>query len=84
MKIFKSYKATSNTNFVDYIEKKEDAYLDGKDFDPDEVMQLVLNKYVFRRTSREWRGTFSVISTAHCPYCRPKLIKECPRPKEAC
>ena len=54
MKLFKGYKATSDTKFVEYIDKKEEAYLDGKDFEPDELMQVALNKYILRKEKGEW------------------------------
>ena len=54
MKLFKGYKATSDTKFVEYIDKKEEAYLDGKDFEPDELMQVALNKYILRKENGEW------------------------------
>ena len=31
LKLFKGYKATAVTNFVEYMEKKEESYLEGKD-----------------------------------------------------
>ena len=48
LKLFKGYKATADTNFVEYMKKKEEAYLEGKGFDADELMQLALNKYTIR------------------------------------
>ena len=39
---------------MEYIEKKEDAYLDWKDFDAEELMQIALNKYTLRMESGEW------------------------------
>lgn len=38
MKLFKGYKATAVSNIVEYIEKKENAYLDGKNFEPDKFI----------------------------------------------
>ena len=58
MKLFKSYKATSDTKFVEYMDKKEKVYLDDKDFEPDELMQVSLNKYILRKENGE-RGATS-------------------------
>ena len=38
MKIFKGYKAASDNNFVDYITKKEENYLEGTEYDSNELM----------------------------------------------
>ena len=54
MKIFKGYKAASDNNFVDYITKKEENYLEGTEYDSNELMQLSLNKYTTRKESSEW------------------------------
>ena len=54
MELFKGYKATSDTKSVEYIDKKKEAYLDGKDFEPDELMQVALNKYILRKENGEW------------------------------
>ena len=40
---------------MEYIKKKEESYLDGKYFDPEELMQLALNKYTIRMESGKWR-----------------------------
>ena len=53
-RLFKGYRVTADTNFVEYIEKKEDAYLDWKDFDAEELMQIALNKYTLRMEIGEW------------------------------
>ena len=39
IKIFKGYKAASDNNFVEYITKKEEDFMEGKDYDADELMQ---------------------------------------------
>ena len=49
------YRVTSSTNFVEYIKKKKKSYLDGKYFDPEELMQLALNNYTIRMESGKWR-----------------------------
>ena len=38
MKLFKGYKATAVSNIVEYTEKRENAYLDGKNFEPDKFI----------------------------------------------
>ena len=43
-KLFKDYNATSDSKFVEYIEKKEDAYIDGEDMIEEQFIQLTLNK----------------------------------------
>ena len=53
MKIFKGYKAASDNNFVEYITKKEADFMEGKDYDADELMQLALNKYTMRKENGE-------------------------------
>ena len=40
MKLFKGYKTCGETSFVDYINKKEEYYLDGTDIESDNLMQL--------------------------------------------
>jgi len=54
MKLFQGYKACADTNFVDYINKKEDSYLEGVEIDAAYLMQLALNKYVLRKENGEW------------------------------
>ena len=54
MKLFRDYKASSDNNVVQYIDKKEEAYLNGKDFESDELMQVVLNKYIILKQNGEW------------------------------
>ena len=38
MKLFKGYKATAVSNIGEYTEKKKNAYLDGKNFEPDKFI----------------------------------------------
>ena len=40
MKLFKGYKTCGETSFVDYINKKEEYYLDGTDIESDNLMLL--------------------------------------------
>ena len=54
MKIFKGYKAASDNNFVEYVFKKEEDFMEGMDYDADELMQLALNKYTMRKENGEW------------------------------
>ena len=59
MKLFQGYKACVDTNFVDYINKKEEDYLDGADVKSESLMQLVLNKYTLRKENSEWGAPLS-------------------------
>ena len=47
LKLFQGYKAAADTNFVAYIQKKEEDYMDeqDKDIEPEALMQLALNKF---------------------------------------
>ena len=54
LKLFKGYISTSDSKFVEYTEKKEDGYMDGKDIDGDLLMQLALNKYTIRKQNNTW------------------------------
>ena len=51
MKLFKGYISTLDNKLVEYIDNKEDFYLDGKDFDPDELIQVALNKKIIERNT---------------------------------
>ena len=57
MKMCKGYGATSDNNFIEYITKKEDNYLKGTEYEPDELMYFALNRYTVRK--KWWVG---------CPY----------------
>ena len=39
---------------MDYIDTKEEIYLDGDPLDSAKLIQLVLNKYTMRKTSGTW------------------------------
>ena len=54
IKLFQGYKACTDTNFVDYINKKEEDYLNGADVKSSSLMQLALNKYILRKENGEW------------------------------
>jgi hypothetical protein len=43
--LFKGYQAASNHEFVRYINQKKDAYDDGSDLTPKQLMTFTLNKY---------------------------------------
>ena len=54
LKLFTGYKAAADSKFVEYIENKEEYYLDENDLDADELMRLALNKYCMRKLNSEW------------------------------
>ena len=56
LKLFQGYKAAADTNFVAYIQKKEEDYMDeqGKDIEPEALVQLALNKFAQRKENGEW------------------------------
>ena len=54
MQIFNGYKAASDSKFIEYIETKEETYLDGDDMKSETHMQLALNKYSMRKDKGEW------------------------------
>jgi hypothetical protein len=43
--LFKGYQAASDREFVRYINQKKDAYDDGSDLTPEQLMTFALNKY---------------------------------------
>jgi len=43
--LFKGYKSVADQAFVRYIETKEDEYNEGKDFSPEELMEIAETKY---------------------------------------
>ena len=49
MKRFKGYKVSSNNNFVEYILKTEEHYLEGTEYDSNELMQLALKNTPLER-----------------------------------
>ena len=59
LKRFRGYKVASDSKFVDYIEKKEESYLDGEAIEDDALVQLALNKYDIRKQNN-LRGAPSV------------------------
>ena len=59
LKQFRGYKVASDSKFVDYIEKKEESYLDGEAIEDDALMQLALNKYAIQKQNN-LRGAPSV------------------------
>ena len=54
LKLFRGYKAASDSKFVDYIEKKEESHLDGETVEDDALMHLALNKYAIRKQNNLW------------------------------
>ena len=60
LKLFQGYKAAADTNFVAYIQKKEEDYMDeqGKDIEPEALMQLALNKFAQRKENGEWDAPY--------------------------
>jgi hypothetical protein len=53
--LFKGYRACDDRKFVEYIEKKQEAYEEGEDIDPDRLMALAENKYKLRLQNNEWK-----------------------------
>ena len=54
LNLFKGYRAAADSKFVEYIETKEELYLDGGDMDEDTLMLLALNKYTMRVQNQQW------------------------------
>ena len=54
LNLFKGYKATSNSKFVEYTEKKDEKYMDGEDIEDDYLVQLTLNKYTTHKQNNTW------------------------------
>ena len=42
------------SKFVEYVENKEEFYLDGNNLDAEELMRLALNKYCMRKLNSDW------------------------------
>jgi len=53
LKLFTGYKAAEDSEFVEYIETKEEFYFDGNNLDADELMRLALNKYCMRKLNSD-------------------------------
>ena len=54
MKLFQGYKAASDSNFIDHINKKKDEYMNGINYiEFDVLIQLTL-KNVIRKENGEW------------------------------
>ena len=58
-KVIPRLQVCADTNFVDYIKKKEEDYLDGADVVSESLMKLALNKYILRKENGEWGSTSS-------------------------
>lgn len=54
MNLFKGYKACKDSEFVDYIKKKEDHYEEGGNVDYQQLMDWALNKFQSRKESNQW------------------------------
>ena len=54
--LFDGYTAASDRQFVEYIRKKEDAFEEGQDIDPDQLMQMALNKYRILVDKGQWNA----------------------------
>ena len=53
LKLFTGYKAAADSKFVEYVENKEEFYLDGNNLDAEELMRLALNKYCMRKLNSD-------------------------------
>ena len=54
MQLFHGYKAAADSKFIEYMETKEEKYLDGDEMQSEIIMQLALNKYTMRKDKGEW------------------------------
>jgi len=54
MQLFHGYKAAADSKFVEYMDTKEEKYLDGDEMHSETIMQLALNKYTMRKDKGEW------------------------------
>ena len=54
MQLFHGYKSAIDSKFIEYIETKEEKYLDGDEMQSETIMQLALNKYTMRKDKSEW------------------------------
>ena len=57
LNLFKGYRAAADSKFVEYIETKEEFYLDGGDMDEDALLILALNKYTMRVQNQQWKAS---------------------------
>ena len=60
LKLFSGYRAATDSKFVEYIETKEELYLDANDQDEDKLMQLALNNYIMRKKTNN--GKFHMLN----------------------
>jgi hypothetical protein len=54
--LFKGYRCASDKEFVRYIAQKKDAYDDGEDMTPEQLMTLALNKYEILTRQDIWNA----------------------------
>ena len=52
--LFKGYKACKDSEFVEYIKKKEDMYEEGGNIDYNQLMDWAVNKYKARKEAGTW------------------------------
>jgi hypothetical protein len=52
--LFKGYKACKDSEFVEYIKKKEDMYEEGGNIDYNQLMDWAINKYKARKEAGTW------------------------------
>ena len=52
--LFKGYRACNDSEFREYIKRKEDAYDEGSDLTVDQLMNLALNKYQLMMDDKTW------------------------------
>lgn len=60
LKLFSGYRAATDSKFVEYIETKEELYLDANDQDEDKLMELALNNYIMRKKTNN--GKFHMLN----------------------
>ena len=53
LRIFSGYRAAVDSKFIEYIEIKEEIFLDDEDKNEDKLMQLSLNKYTMRKQNQQ-------------------------------
>ena len=54
MQLFHGYKVAADSKFVEYMDTKEEKYLDGDEMQSETIMQLALNKYTMIKDKGEW------------------------------
>ena len=54
--LFKAYLAVNDKEFFGYNDAKKDGYVEGKEFTPDELMNLAANKFKLLKESGKWEA----------------------------